>query len=93
MRQSVLSYLLSVPWRQPFCSGWAVEVTTAELPKRPENTTMGQINVNPNAPATPSDASGAVTAASRNLSWAIAAVVIIAALAIAIVYVAHNVAF
>jgi len=95
MRQSILSYLLSVPWRQPFCSGWAVEVTTAELPKRPENTIMGQINVNPNAPAPlpASDASGAVTAASRNLSWAIAAVVIIAALAIAIVYVAHNVAF
>ena len=54
---------------------------------------MGQINVNPNMPATPNDVSGAVTAASRNLSWAIAAVVIIAALAIAIVYVAHNVAF
>ena len=54
---------------------------------------MGQINVNPNTPTTPSDAAGAVTVASRNLTWAIAAVVIIAALAIAIVYVAHNVAF
>jgi hypothetical protein len=54
---------------------------------------MGQINVNPNTPATPGDASGAVTAASRNLTWAIAAVLIIAALAIAIVYVAHNVNF
>ena len=53
---------------------------------------MNQPNVNPNTPAA-SDASGAMTAASRNLTWAIAAVLIIAALAIAIVYVAHNVQF
>ena len=37
------------------------------------------------------DSSGARTAASSNLTWAIAMVVIIAALAVAIVYVAHNV--
>jgi hypothetical protein len=37
--------------------------------------------------------SGAVTAASRDLTWALSVVVIIAALAIAIVYVSHNVAF
>jgi len=37
------------------------------------------------------DSSGARTAASSNLTWAIAMVVIIAALAIAVVYVSHNV--
>ena len=54
---------------------------------------MNQSNVTPNTPVTSSDKSGAMTAASMNLTWAIAAVVIIAALAIAIVYVAHNVSF
>ena len=54
---------------------------------------MSQTNINPTTPAAPTDASGAMTAASRNLTWAIAAVLIIAALAIAIVYVAHNVNF
>jgi hypothetical protein len=44
-------------------------------------------------PAPSDDASGAMTAVSKNLTWAIAAVLIIAALAIAIVYVAHNVHF
>jgi hypothetical protein len=54
---------------------------------------MNQINDNPNTPVTSRDASRALTAASSNLTWAIAAVLIIAALAIAIVYVAHNVHF
>jgi hypothetical protein len=54
---------------------------------------MNQTNANPNTPPTSSDASGAMTAASMNLTWAISAVLIIAALAIAIVYVAHNVHF
>jgi hypothetical protein len=93
MRQSVPSYLLLVPWRQPSCVGFAVEVPTAAVPRKPETATMGQINVNPNTPATPNDVSGAVTAASRDLTWALSVVVIIAALAIAIVYVSHNVAF
>ena len=52
---------------------------------------MNQSNDNLNTPTTSQDASGAMTAASRNLTWAIAAVLIIAALAIAIVYVSHNV--
>ncbi len=43
------------------------------------------------APATTYDSSaGARTAASNNLTWAIAMVVIIAAVAIAIVYLSHN---
>jgi hypothetical protein len=54
---------------------------------------MSQINVNPNTPPTYDDASGAKTAATSNLTWAIAVVLIIAALAIAIVYVAHNIHF
>jgi hypothetical protein len=50
---------------------------------------MSQINVDPNRPyRTDEDAR---TAATNNLTWALAAVLIIAALAIAIVYVAHNV--
>lgn len=53
---------------------------------------MGQVNINPNAP-TNDDNYGARTAASSNLTWAIAVVLIIAAIAIAIVYVAHNVHF
>jgi hypothetical protein len=54
---------------------------------------MSQVNVNPNAPVTNDDNYGARTAASNNLTWAIAVVLIIAAIAIAIVYVAHNVHF
>jgi hypothetical protein len=43
------------------------------------------------APAPSYDSSsGARTAASNNLTWAIAMVVIIAAVAIAIVYLSHN---
>jgi hypothetical protein len=50
---------------------------------------MGQINVNPNVPTVNDD--GARAAATNNLTWAIAVVLIIAALAIAIVYVVHSV--
>jgi hypothetical protein len=50
--------------------------------------------VNPQwTPNTMSDTEGSRTAASNNLTWGIAIVLIIAALAIAIVYVAHNVHF
>jgi len=52
---------------------------------------MGQVNVNPNVPTTPDDGSRA--AATNNLTWAIAVVLIIAAIAIAIVYISHNVHF
>jgi len=52
---------------------------------------MSQVNVNPNDPDDRvSDSRGAMTAATRNLTWAIAAVIVIAALAIAIVYLVHN---
>jgi hypothetical protein len=37
-----------------------------------------------------SDGRGALTAASRNLTWAIGAVIVIAALAFATVWVAHS---
>ena len=52
---------------------------------------MGQVNVNPNQPVIGDD--GSRTVATNNLTWAIAVVLIIAALAIAIVYVTHNVHF
>jgi hypothetical protein len=52
---------------------------------------MSQINVNPSTPPTYDDERGAKTAAASNLTWAIAVVLIIAAVAIAIVYVTHNV--
>ena len=52
---------------------------------------MGQINVNPdNRADRDSGARGALTEATRNLTWAIAAVIVIAALAIATVYVVHS---
>jgi hypothetical protein len=52
---------------------------------------MSQINVNPDDRGERrSDGRGALTEASRNLTWAIAAVVVIAALAIAIVFVVHS---
>jgi hypothetical protein len=51
---------------------------------------MSQVNIDPNRPYRTDD-DGARTAATNNLTWAIAVVLIIAALAIAIVYVAHNV--
>jgi hypothetical protein len=52
---------------------------------------MGQINVNPdNRADQDSGDRGALTEATRNLTWAIAAVIVIAALAIATVYVVHS---
>ncbi|HVA88863.1 MAG TPA: hypothetical protein VNL71_03385 [Chloroflexota bacterium] len=50
---------------------------------------MNPVNVNP----TPEYVSGegSRTAATNNLTWAIAVVLIIAAIAIAVVYVFHNV--
>ena len=52
---------------------------------------MSQINVNPDNQADRgSDDRGALTEATRNLTWAIAAVIVIAALAIAAVWVAHS---
>jgi hypothetical protein len=52
---------------------------------------MSQINVNPDDRAERrSDARGALTEASRNLTWAIAAVIVIVALAIATVWVVHS---
>jgi hypothetical protein len=54
---------------------------------------MGQVNINPNTTpnTTPVPNDGARTAATNNLTWAIAIVLIIAALAVAIVYVVHSV--
>lgn len=58
---------------------------------------MSQVNINTdtpnsyNTPTTASDTAGAQTAVAGNLTWAIAVVLIIAALAIAVVYVMHNV--
>lgn len=57
---------------------------------------MSQINGNPDDRGSGdrgdrvSDGRGALTEASRNLTWAIAAVAVIAALAIATVWVAHS---
>jgi hypothetical protein len=55
---------------------------------------MGQVNVNPDDRDTrverESEGRGAMTAATRNLTWAIAAVIVIAAIAIALVYLVHN---
>ena len=52
---------------------------------------MSQINVNPDdRDSRATDERGAMTAATRNLTWAIAAVIVIAALAIAIVYLVQN---
>lgn len=50
---------------------------------------MSQINVNPDGPRRYDDGSRA--AATNNLTWAIAVILVIAAIAIAIVYVMHNV--
>ena len=52
---------------------------------------MSQINVKPDDRSDRvSDGRGALTEASRNLTWAIAAVVVIAALAIATVWVVRS---
>ena len=59
------------------------------------HTTMGQVNVNPNPnpPRTNDDSYGAGAAASNNLTWGIAVVLIIAAIVVAIVYLSHNLHF
>ena len=52
---------------------------------------MSQININPDDRADRGSGDrGALTEATRNLTWAIAAVIVIAALAIAAVWVAHS---
>ena len=50
---------------------------------------MGQVNINPNEPGSVGD-DGGRSAATNNLTWAIAMILVIAAIAIAVVYVAHN---
>jgi len=53
---------------------------------------MSQINVEPGGRGDrDNEGRGAMTAATRNLTWAIAAVIVIAAIAIALVYVGNNV--
>jgi hypothetical protein len=49
---------------------------------------MSQINVDPNN--TPPRDDGARSAATNNLTWAIAMVLVIAAIAIAVVWVGHS---
>ena len=52
---------------------------------------MSQINVNPDDRGErDSDTGGAMTAATRNLTWAIAAVIVIVAVVFAILYLANN---
>jgi hypothetical protein len=52
---------------------------------------MSQVNVNPDDRGDRrTDGRSALTAATKNLTWAIAAAIVIAALAIAIVYVVHS---
>jgi hypothetical protein len=72
------------------CRKTRTEVRRSKEEKGQENS-MGQINVNPPGVPEKDDTQSAGRAASNNLTWAIGAVVIIAALAIAIVYVVHNV--
>jgi len=50
---------------------------------------MSQSNLDPNA-NTPVRDDGARAAATNNLTWAIAMILVIAAIAIAVVYVAHS---
>ncbi len=52
---------------------------------------MSQINVDPDNGVRRDDNAGARTAATSNLTWAIGLILVIAAIAIAVVYVAHNV--
>jgi hypothetical protein len=52
---------------------------------------MSQINVNPgDRDERDSDTSGAMAAATKNLTWAIAAVIVIVAVVFAILYLVHN---
>ena len=50
---------------------------------------MSQVNVNESGTG-PARDEGAGTAATRNLTWAIAVVIIIAAIVIALLYLVHN---
>lgn len=50
---------------------------------------MSQVNITPDGDED-RDARGARTAATNNLTWAIAMILVIAAIAIAIVFVAHS---
>ena len=52
---------------------------------------MSQVNINSDMPSSYSDTSGAKTAAASNLTWAIALVLIIAAIAVALVFLSHNI--
>jgi hypothetical protein len=53
---------------------------------------MSQINVNPDDRGErDSDTGGAMTAATRNLTWALAAVIVIVAIVFAILYLVQNV--
>ncbi len=56
-----------------------------------EEESMSQINVDPDNGVRRDDNAGARTAATSNLTWAIGLILVIAAIAIAVVYVAHNV--
>ena len=51
---------------------------------------MGQVNINPGMSNLPPN-DDSKTAIASNLTWAIAVVLIIAALAVAVVYVVHSV--
>jgi hypothetical protein len=50
---------------------------------------MSQINIDPNN-TTPTRDDGSRSAATNNLTWAIAMVLVIAAIAIAVVWVGHS---
>ena len=52
---------------------------------------MSQVNLNVDPPTTYDESAGTRTAVASNLTWAIAVVLIIAAIAVALVYVVHNV--
>lgn len=52
---------------------------------------MSQVNIDPGSSTPPrDDGAGARTAATNNLTWAIAMILVIAAIAIAVVFVAHS---
>ncbi len=54
---------------------------------------MSQVNINPSGPddGPPARDDSPATAATNNLTWAVAMVLVIAAIAIAVVYVVHGV--
>jgi hypothetical protein len=56
-----------------------------------KETKVSQVNVNQPEPESQSSrGESAGTAATRNLTWAVAAVIVIAAIAVAIVYLVHS---